>query len=373
MTDSLAARSTILICGPSPRAVGGGPAHVRSLLASPLAHEFRLELFETGSRGRESPARDEPLPATLVRLLVSPFALAARLFVGWPAVVHLNTAVDPRGFWREVVLVAVARAFGRRVVYQIHGGSLARLTAPPLMRTIARATFAGPDAVVVLARTEQEQFERLGGVRRLVVVPNAIDVAALAVPGGRAHSGEVRRLGYLGRLVDGKGLFETLEAVATLRAEPAFASLEWRIAGTGDARARLEAEIARRGLQGAVRLVGPLQGAEKARFLQESDVFLLPSESEGMPYAVLEAMAAGTPVVASRVGGIPDVVGDGEHGRLVPPRDAGAIAGALRALAGSPERLREISRACEARAAGEFGLDRLARQFAALYRELGAR
>ena len=373
MPESRAARSTILVCGPSPQAVGGGPAHMRNLFASPLASEFRLVLFETGSRGRESPARDEPLPATLLRLLVSPFALAARLFVQWPALVHVNTSVDPRGFWREVVLVAVARAFGRRVVYQIHGGTLDRLTAPPLMRAIARAAYGAPDALVVLARAEQEQFARLGGVKRLVVVPNAIDVAALQTPGGRMHSGQVRRLAYLGRLVDGKGLFELLEAVATLRAEPAFGSLELRIAGSGDARERLAAEIARRGLGDAVTLVGSVQGEAKAKFLQESDVFLLPSESEGMPYSVLEAMAAGTPVVASRVGGIPDVVTDGEHGRLVPPRDPGAIAAALRELAASPERLREQSRACEARAQTEFGLDRLARQFAALYRELGAR
>src|SRR5580765_4459847 len=101
------AKSAILVCGPPPTAVGGGPAHVRNLFASPLAEEFRLELFETGSRGRESPARDEGALAALVRLVTSPFALAARIARLRPAVVHLNTAVDAKGFWREVSHVPV--------------------------------------------------------------------------------------------------------------------------------------------------------------------------------------------------------------------------------------------------------------------------
>jgi glycosyltransferase involved in cell wall biosynthesis len=366
-------RSTILVLGPSPRAVGGGPAHIRNLWASPLAESFRLELFETGSRGRESPARDEPLPAALLRLVVSPFALAWRIARLRPAVIHLNTSVDPRGFWREVLHLLIARLMNQRVLYQIHGGSLERLTAPAWMRPVARTVFGWPDALVVLASAERVQFEQMGGVRRLSVVANAVDVARFRGERPRVHSGQVRRLCYLGRLVDGKGLFETIEAVDRLRREPGYESLELNIAGSGDARARLEAEIARRALGGSVRLVGSLTGDDTVAFLREADVFLLPSESEGIPYSVIESLASGTPVVASHVGGIPDVVRDGEHGRLVPPRDPAAIAAALRELASDPERLRAMSRACSDWAGRELGLDRLARQFAAIYRDLGAR
>lgn len=250
------ARSTILVCGPSPSAVGGGPADVRSLWASPLAEQFWLELFETGSRGRESPARDEAPPTTLLRLLTSPFALAASILRVRPAVVHLNTSVDPRGLWREVVDLLVAKLLGCRVLYQIHGGSLERLTTPACMAPIARTGFRWPDALVELL-----------------------------------------------------------------------------LAGFGDARGRLAADIGRRGLRGAVRLVGPVQGEDTVAFLREADVFRLPSESEGLPYALIESLAAGTPVVASRVGGIPDVVVDREHGIPVQPRDPTAIAAALRELA----------------------------------------
>ena len=366
-------RRSILICGPPPTAVGGGPTHMRNLWASPLATEFELVLFETGSRGTESPARDEPVAAMLWRLFSSPFALAAVLASRRPAVVHLNTSVDPRGFWREVLHLIIARLLGCKVLYQIHGGSLERLASPPWMPPIVRTVFRWPDALVVLARSEQRQFERLGGVKRLTVIANAVDLAEFRSAGARVHSGQVRRLCYLGRLVDGKGLFDAIAAVDALRREPGFEALELRLAGSGDASARLEADIARRGLRDVVHLVGSVRGAEKIAFLRDSDVFLLPSESEGLPYSVIESLASGTPVVASRVGGIPDVVVDGEHGRLIAPCDPEAIAAALRDLAASPDRLRAMSSACTEWAGRELGLERLARQFGTLYRELGAR
>jgi len=365
-------KPTILVCGPSPTAVGGGPTHVRNLWASPLAAAFELVLFETGSRGAESPAKDEPPLAMVWRLVSSPFMLAVALVRRRPAVVHLNTSLDPRGFWRELVHLAVCKLFGRRVAYQIHGGSLEALTRTRWMRSIVRATFGWPDAVVLLASVEKPQFERLGTVRRLVVIPNAVDTAAFRGGGERVHSGTVRRLAYLGRLNGDKGELESVEAVRLLRAEGAFRDLELSIAGSGPLRPALEELIARHGLQNCVLLLGAIHGEDKARFLRESDVLLLPTYHEGMPYTILESLAAGTPVVTTRVGGIPDVVVDREHGLFVEPRQPAQIAGAVRELAASPERLRAMSRACSAWAERELGLDRLARQFAALYRELGA-
>src|SRR4029079_2401176 len=108
------AKPTIVICGPSPDAVGGGPTHMRNLWASPLAAEFELVRFETGSHGAESPATDEPPLAMLVRLLPSPFRLATVLLRRRPAVVHVNTSVDSKGFWREIPHLVVCRLLGAR-------------------------------------------------------------------------------------------------------------------------------------------------------------------------------------------------------------------------------------------------------------------
>src|SRR5471032_2675152 len=120
--DSAAAKkATVLLCGPPASAVGGGPTHIRNMLASPLAKTFNLIHFECGSRGAESPAKDEPTAAKLIRLLTSPFVLMARIVQLRPQVVHINSALDHKAFWRDCAYLLVCKLFRRRVVFQIHG------------------------------------------------------------------------------------------------------------------------------------------------------------------------------------------------------------------------------------------------------------
>src|SRR5205085_11381091 len=116
--------------------------------------------------------------------------------------------------------------------------------------------------------------------------------------------------------------------------------------------------------------IGPVFGADKVKLLSGSDVLLLPSYSEGLPYALLEAMAAGVPVIATPVGAIPDVVSDGIHGFLVPPRDGKAIAEAIAVLAGDREKLSWMSRACRRRVRAAFSIERLAQEISYHYARL---
>src|SRR6185503_13644481 len=100
------------------------------------------------------------------------------------------------------------------------------------------------------------------------------------------------------------------------------------------------------GLGSRVFISAPVFGKDKVTLLEGSDLFMLPSHAEGLPYALLESMAAGVPVIASDVGAIPDVVTDDTHGIVVPPRDAKAIANALAELSADRERISWMSRAC---------------------------
>jgi glycosyltransferase involved in cell wall biosynthesis len=96
-------------------------------------------------------------------------------------------------------------------------------------------------------------------------------------------------------------------------------------------------------------------------------IFCLTSDSEGTPNAILEAMSAGLPVVATRVGGIPRLVRDGVTGLLIPPGDDHALTDALRTLLRDPERAREMGKAGRARVEAEFGCDAIVRQFEDYY------
>jgi glycosyltransferase involved in cell wall biosynthesis len=365
-------RPPILLCGPPPSAVGGGPTHVRNLLASPLADRFTLVHFESGSRGSESPARDEPWLAKGFRFLTSPAALAWSILRVRPRVVHLNSAMDPKGFWRDFVYLGVAKALGRKTVLQLHGGSLPALLAKPAMRRMVRSVYSAADALVVLAQSEKRELAQIGVAARVFVIPNGVDVAPFNDGAERVHSGRVRRLAFMGRLIRAKGLFEAMEAARALRAEGGFRDLELRIAGSGPDRGEIEDWIRRNAMEQAVKLVGPVHDRDKIEFLREADVFVLPSDREGLPYAVLESLAAGTPVIATRVGGIPDVVVERVHGALIDARSVQQIVAAVHDLARSEEGLRAMSRECRMRAAREFSLERLAARFGELYERLGA-
>src|SRR5207244_8428982 len=118
------------------------------------------------------------------------------------------------------------------------------------------------------------------------------------------------------------------------------------IAGEGADGPRLKARVRELGLSAEVRFMGAIDGDDKARLLAQADVLLLPSYSEGLPYALLEGMAAGAVPIATRVGAIPDVMGEGAHGRFVPARDPEAIARAIAALAADRAALARMSAAC---------------------------
>jgi len=127
---------------------------------------------------------------------------------------------------------------------------------------------------------------------------------------------------YVGRLVRDKGLFELVEAMATLPAE-----LTLVLVGDGVARGELEERA--RPLGERVRFAGARPLDEVPRYLAAADLFVLPSWNEGTPNVILEALACGRRVVATTVGGIPDVIGSPALGELVPPKDATALAQAI--------------------------------------------
>jgi glycosyltransferase involved in cell wall biosynthesis len=166
----------------------------------------------------------------------------------------------------------------------------------------------------------------------------------------------------VGRLREPKDFLTLVRATAQLPA----GSARVLIVGDGPDRAAIDHEVSRLGLRDTVELLG--ERADVAELLAGSDVFVLPSRSEGMPMSVLEAMAAGLPVVASAVGGVPELVRDGETGTLVAPGDPGALAGALGALVADPAQRTRLGAAARTRAEAEFGIEACRQAHVDLYR-----
>ena len=180
-------------------------------------------------------------------------------------------------------------------------------------------------------------------------------------------------VGTVGRLQAVKDQINLVRAIAHAvgRSGQARTCMRLLIAGDGPQRGEVEAEIRAAGLQQHVWLAGTRNDVPE--ILRGLDAFALPSRAEGISNTILEAMACGLPIVATHVGGNPDLIEDGVTGRLVPPADPAALGDALLALFADPATCRSMSRSARADCERRFSLERMVADYAAVYDQLLAR
>jgi glycosyltransferase involved in cell wall biosynthesis len=338
-------------------------AVLRDLLDSPLAASYRLDLIT--SYVSEQPAH---------RAVVFGRALGA--LARWcrgdgPRLVHIHTAV--RGsLYRKSLCVLVAKLAGRPVVLQLHAGAgdidafAARLD--PVRRAFFGAAIRRADVVLSVSRAGARRIEDNFGARDVIVVPNpapalnGIRPAAVSA-GGNGHQPQALFLG--GFANPAKGGQVLLRALPDILARHP----DLRVTIAGSERPPEEVTALQRRHPG-VQWAGWLDHDAARAQLAQCDVFVMPSVSEGLPMALLEAMAYARPIVATTVGGIPDVVSDDAEAILVPANDSQALSqGVLRAIGDSALRVR-LGRAAQQRVEQDFNRDRIYERLAAIYDEL---
>jgi len=234
-----------------------------------------------------------------------------------------------------------------------------------------RAALERADAVHCVSQALSNEAQRWGAApEKIRVIRPGVDAACFRPGPRRPRPGGAFRIASVGSLRWMKGYEYALMALAGLRARGIRAVYE--IAGDGPAseRQRLEYVLHDLGLQDAVKLRGRLSTAGVRRLLQQADAFLLPSVSEGLSNAALEAMACGTPVVTTGCGGMPEAVAHGVEGLVTPAGDAPAMTAALERLWAVPELRRRMGEAARARVLREFTIERHAREFASFYRDV---
>ena len=230
-------------------------------------------------------------------------------------------------------------------------------------------TFGWNDRVIAVSEAVRASMGRRGRSPEVTVVDNGVDAEALRAGAlGRAEAraelglpADAFVIGTVGGVTPKKGHVHLVRAArAVVDRHPGTVVA---VIGLGAVEAPVRQEIARLGLGEAVRLLGVREDA--SRLMPAFDVFVLPSLHEGLPIALLEALAVGIPAVASSVGGVPHVLSAG-GGVLVAPGDEPALAAALVALIEDPQRRAALAAEAPA-AAGRFGLDRTVRELQAIY------
>jgi glycosyltransferase involved in cell wall biosynthesis len=329
---------------------------MNGMLTSPLADRYRQTIVAT-HRGT----------GRLQRLVV--FAQALLVLIWWSAsgrgrIVHVHATV--RGsMYRKSVCVLLAAAMQRRVILHMHSGpgdiGTFRARLGPVRLFFIRRAFRRADAVISVSSASAAALADAFGAAGAVVVPNA--APAVGDPRRAPNRDALPTVVYLGGFANPvKGGQVLLEALA----RPEAAAMRVVLAGPG------ELPAAGRWLVDSgddVTWRGWLDAGERNRLLRDADIFVLPSTSEGLPMALLEALASGLAIVATDVGGVPDVVEPDRDALVVPAADPSALGVALDRVARDAE-LRESLAASAREQAGRLGPAAVADRIDALYRSL---
>jgi glycosyltransferase involved in cell wall biosynthesis len=255
------------------------------------------------------------------------------------------------------------RVSGAKVVMTNHGQGIGSSRTPTAQEWLAT------DAIVTVSRAVAEGMDLLNLGSKVTTIYNGISLS----PSLRS-SAEIRKtlgipserfVGTLVARIDGlKGHDTLIHALARLKA--AGLAFTFLVAGDGAERTAIEALACGLGLNSdAVRFLGFRDDIPD--LLGASDVFVLPSLTEGLPLSVLEAMSHRLPIVATRVGGIPELVGHGIHGLLVPPNDAEALADAITRIINDPDKRHTFGDAGSRRALADFSFEKMIDAYRDLY------
>lgn len=306
----------VLMLGPDRGVHGGISAIVNNYYEAGLDSKVDLKYIGTmreGSRGKKF------------------FVAAAAYFrflcaLGWCDVVHVNASSD-NSILRKSFFIRAAYRRNKKIVLHQHGGDFKNYFENQITekrREYLKSIMDMADVMLVLTPSWKEYFSTLTDSGKIKVFPNCVAVKrdiSFAEDSGQIR--DMSKLLFLGRICKDKGIDELLEAVTEIGRENKDVKLY--IGGI------YEEESYRKQIEGndLVEFLGWISGKEKEKYLRECGIFVLPSYYEGFPVSVLEAMAGGCVVVASEVGGIPDVVTDGETGVLVPPKDSEMLKNAV--------------------------------------------
>lgn len=240
-------------------------------------------------------------------------------------IVHIHGAANA-SFDRCKLFINLSKQFGKKVILHEHAADFVEYYSASDNKDGIRSTLNKCDRLIVLSKSWQDYFASIGVDKNRIKVLNNIVSPPELHP--EFHTGDRKlHLLYMGEISKRKGGFDLLKAVADHK-DQFEGKLLLRMGGNevdGD----IKSFIREHSLESIVTYEGWIAGQKKIECLNWEDVYILPSYNEGLPIAILEAMAYHHPVISTSVGGIPEILKDGYNGRMVQPGDAGGIAKAI--------------------------------------------
>lgn len=337
-------RNKILMVGPLPPTVGGITTCMLNILTSDLSKEYEFIPFTT-SRPTERLVKDfydytlifhmglkcliRAALTTLHHIIVFPISLAKRN----PKIVHIHTT-DYLPFWESSIYIFLSKMFHRKIVLHIHATSFDKFyeNGNSLLKYLTRETLNIADKIIVLSSRSKSFFAKLVPEYKLAVIPNAVKGAIFCNELKRHIKSNVVKVLFIGGTeAKRKGVYDVLRAIPVV-AEKHRSNILFAFVGECDVE-KLRTICKEENVSNYVEILGYLETEEKRKIISLSDIYILPSYSEGLPIAMLEAMAAGLPIISTPVGSIPEVIEEGVNGYLIKPGDYHELAEKILVLA----------------------------------------
>jgi glycosyltransferase involved in cell wall biosynthesis len=349
-------RKRVLMIGTARDVRGGISAMVKVYAGHGLFDRWRAGYVETHCDGNKLRKALKAARAWLV--------VMTQLVTGRVALLHVHIASDA-SFWRKSLFIVPAQALRIPYILHMHGGRFLEFyrDSGPAVQRFIRRIYREARIVIALSDEWRETLLEVSPRSRIVVVPNPV-----AIPTWQATlEATPSTVLYLGLIKEAKGAHDLLRAwPQVLKAVPDACLV---LAGSGDVDA-IRALAASLGVEHSVETPGWIVGEAKLKLMKRAWIFALPSHGEAMPMSILESMAAGVPVVATRVGGVPAAVDDLRTGLLVDVGDRQSLSAALIELLTHATRRKAMGNAARARAEATFSADVIVPRVEALWREI---
>lgn len=376
-------RPRILVVSPTPPPHSGPEVMTAQLLHSPLKDRCRLIHFNI-SKQREVNTKARFDLTNVLYGLFQPLQLFWLMVRHRPDVVYTNLAQNLAGFLRYASFVLTVALFRKPVVVRVMGDGFKQFyaRANPILRWLILLTLGRIDRFIVRAEILKKQFDHLVPPDKLRVVYSGIDTTMFERPRVRANDEEIRVL-FVGYLTKAKGALDLLKTVPMVSARCPGARFHLMgskldvernityVHNPHSNEAILRQLLARQEIADHVKLLGVQTGQEKINSFVNADIFVLPSYAEAFPTVVLEAMAAGLPIVATPVGALPEAF-DERNILFVEPGNLSQLAAAILALAQDRTRRLEMGTLNRQLVQQHFDLSAYAARVEAVFAEVRA-
>jgi len=303
----------ILYISPSIHVKGGISTVIKGYLDGDLSRQYNIYFVASHVDG--------PKWVKLIKAIIGLIETIFYLTLKEINIVHIHGG-NTLSFKRKFYYMKIVELFPCEIIYHHHGGDFMReyKSLSKKWKKRVKETLEELDLVIALSNSWRDNIQQIAPKANIAVIPNSIKLPRLQVQERQISS--PLELTFLGLIGDKKGAFDLLKVFQKLINNGYQVRLN--IGGNGEI-TRLFKELRKLGIADSVKYCGWIEDKEKDLLLRKTDIFVLPSYAEGMPMSILEAMSYAIPVVTTKVGGIPELVIDGETGYLTNPGDLDAL------------------------------------------------